>query len=146
MLKRSRVEQKVEAIAGNMQGFTYVYEDWTKADMRIERMPLPALINLLPVSGEISIHNDRVKDSPNCSFAFVDKVRKDANGSDNDSVFECMKDAAIEFIARLNMSGEFEYIESFTYHVLLEKTSVVCTGIVIYITLKEVIGVCIPDV
>jgi hypothetical protein len=143
LTRSNSVEKKIKSVAESMVGFTYVYEDWTRADLRLDRLPLPAIINLLPVSGAMSLKMDQFKDKPNCMFVFVDKVNKDADGKDNDAVFERMKSAAMVFIARMNDSGLFEPIEGdIPYSVILEKLSPIVTGISISVQVKEVKGVC----
>ena len=143
LTRSNSVEKKIKSVAESMVGFTYVYEDWTRADLRLDRLPLPAIINLLPVSGAMSLKMDQFKDKPNCMFVFVDKVNKDADGKDNDAVFERMKSAAMTFIARMNDSGLFEPIEGdIPYSVILEKLSPIVTGISISVQVKEVKGVC----
>lgn len=143
LTRSNSVEKKIKSVAEGMVGFTYVYEDWTRADLRLDRLPLPAIINLLPVSGAMSLKMDQFKDKPNCMFVFVDKVNKDADGKDNDAVFERMKSAAMVFIARMNDSGLFEPIEGdIPYSVILEKLSPIVTGISISVQVKEVKGVC----
>jgi hypothetical protein len=143
LTRSNSVEKKIKSVAESMVGFTYVYEDWTRADLRLDRLPLPAIINLLPVSGAMSLKMDQFKDKPNCMFVFVDKVNKDADGKDNDAVFERMKSAAMVFIARMNDSGLFDPIEGdIPYSVILEKLSPIVTGISISVQVKEVKGVC----
>ena len=143
LTRSNSVEKKIKSVAESMVGFTYVYEGWTRADLRLDRLPLPAIINLLPVSGAMSLKMDQFKDKPNCMFVFVDKVNKDADGKDNDAVFERMKSAAMVFIARMNDSGLFEPIEGdIPYSVILEKLSPIVTGISISVQVKEVKGVC----
>lgn len=143
LTRSNSVEKKIKSVAEGMVGFTYVYEDWTRADLRLDRLPLPAIINLLPVSGAMSLKMDQFKDKPNCMFVFVDKVNKDADGKDNDAVFERMKSAAMVFIARMNDSGLFDPIEGdIPYSVILEKLSPIVTGISISVQVKEVKGVC----
>lgn len=143
LTRSNSVEKKIKSVAESMVGFTYVYEDWTRADLRLDRLPLPAIINLLPVSGAMSLKMDQFKDKPNCMFVFVDKVNKDADGKDNDAVFERMKSAAMAFIARMNDSGLFEPIEGdIPYSVVLEKLSPIVTGISISVQVKEAKGVC----
>ncbi len=143
LTRSNSVEKKIKSVAESMVGFTYVYEDWTRADLRLDRLPLPAIINLLPVSGAMSLKMDQFKDKPNCMFVFVDKVNKDADGKDNDAVFERMKSAAMVFIARMNDSGLFEPIEGdIPYSVILEKLSPIVTGISISVQVKEAKGVC----
>ena len=142
LTRSNSVEKKIKSVAESMVGFTYVYEDWTRADLRLDRLPLPAIINLLPVSGAMSLKMDQFKDKPNCMFVFVDKVNKDADGKDNDAVFERMKSAAMVFIARMNDSGLFEPIEGdIPYSVILEKLSPIVTGISISVQVKEAKGV-----
>ena len=143
LTRSNSVEKKIKSVAESMVGFTYVYENWTRADLRLDRLPLPAIINLLPVSGAMSLKMDQFKDKPNCMFVFVDKVNKDADGKDNDAVFERMKSAAMVFIARMNDSGLFDPIEGdIPYSVILEKLSPIVTGISISVQVKEVKGVC----
>ena len=143
LTRSNSVEKKIKSVAESMVGFTYVYEDWTRADLRLDRLPLPAIINLLPVSGAMSLKMDQFKDKPNCMFVFVDKVNKGADGKDNDAVFERMKSAAMVFIARMNDSGLFDPIEGdIPYSVILEKLSPIVTGISISVQVKEVKGVC----
>ncbi len=143
LTRSNSVEKKIKSVAESMVGFTYVYEDWKRADLRLDRLPLPAIINLLPVSGAMSLKMDQFKDKPNCMFVFVDKVNKDADGKDNDAVFERMKSAAMVFIARMNDSGLFEPIEGdIPYSVILEKLSPIVTGISISVQVKEAKGVC----
>ena len=143
LTRSNSVEKKIKSVAESMVGFTYVYENWTRADLRLDRLPLPAIINLLPVSGAMSLKMDQFKDKPNCMFVFVDKVNKDADGKDNDAVFERMKSAAMVFIARMNDSGLFDPIEGdIPYSVILEKLSPIVTGISISVQVKEAKGVC----
>lgn len=143
LTRSNSVEKKIKSVAESMVGFTYVYEDWTRADLRLDRLPLPAIINLLPVSGAMSLKMDQFKDKPNCMFVFVDKVNKDADGKDNDAVFERMKSAAMVFIARMNDSGLFDPIEGdIPYSVILEKLSPIVTGISISVQVKEAKGIC----
>lgn len=143
LTRSNSVEKKIKSVAEGMVGFTYVYEDWTRADLRLDRLPLPAIINLLPVSGAMSLKMDQFKDKPNCMFVFVDKVNKDADGKDNDAVFERMKSAAMVFIARMNDSGLFDPIEGdIPYSVILEKLSPIVTGISISVQVKEAKGIC----
>lgn len=137
------VEQKVKSVAETMEGLTYVFENWTKADIRIERLPLPAMVNLLPVSGSFKLKNNQFKDQPNCMFAFFDKSERDSNGSEYDTVVDRCKALAMEFIAKLNNSGLFEPIEGeIGYSVSLDKLSTSVSGIIVSVQLKELKGVC----
>ena len=140
------VEQKVKSVAETIEGLTYVFENWTKADIRMDRLPLPAMVNLLPVSGSFKLKNNQFKDQPNCMFAFFDKSLRDSTGTEYDTVVDRCKSLAIEFIARLNESALFEPIEGeINYSVSLDKLSTSVSGIIVSVQLKEVIGVCVSN-
>lgn len=140
------VEQKVKSVAETIEGLTYVFENWTKADIRIERLPLPAMVNLLPVSGSFKLKNNQFKDQPNCMFAFFDKSERDSNGLEHGTVVDRCKSLAMEFIVRLNESGLFEPIEDeISYSVSLDKLSTYVSGIIVSLQLKEVKGVCVSN-
>lgn len=140
------VEQKVRSVAETIDGLTYIFENWTKADIRIERLPLPAMINLLPVSGSLKLKNNQFKDQPNCMFAFFDKSERDSNGLEYDTVVDRCKALAMEFIARLNDSGLFEPIDGeINYSVSLEKLSSIVSGITVSVQLKEIKGTCVSN-
>lgn len=140
------VEQKVKSVAETMDGLTYVFENWTKADIRIERLPLPAMVNLLPVSGSFKLKNNQFKDQPNCMFAFFDKSERDSNGSEYDTVVDRCKALAMELIVKLNNSGFFEPIEGeISYSVSLDKLSTSVSGIIVSVQLKEAKGVCVSN-
>lgn len=140
------VEQKVKSVAETMEGLTYVFENWTKADIRIERLPLPAMVNLLPVSGSFKLKNNQFKDQPNCMFAFFDKSERDSNGSEYDTVVDRCKALAMEFIVKLNNSGFFEPIEGeISYSVSLDKLSTSVSGIIVSVQLKELKGACVSN-
>ncbi len=141
------VEQKVKSVAEQVPGLTYVFENWTKADIRIERMELPAVVYLLPVSGTLQFKNNQVKDQPNCMFAFLDKSARDSNGVEYDTVIDRCKALAMEFIVKLNESGLFEPIDGdINYSVSLDKLSSIVSGIIVPLKLKELRGVCISNI
>lgn len=140
------VEQKVKSIAETMDGLTYVFENWTKTDIRIERLPLPAMVNLLPVSGSFKLKNNQFKDWPNCMLAFFDKSERDSNGTEYDTVVDRCKALAMEFIVKLNDSGLFDPIDGeIRYSVSLDKLSTSVSGIIVSIQLKEANGICVSN-
>ena len=139
------IEDKVREIAGEQfSEFTYVFEDWFTADKKLEKLQLPAIIFILPVSGVFHFgEHGRIKDAENCLIAFVDKVPKEADGRDNETVYNGMKTAARAFIASLNASGYFDYIQGdVTYSVIYEQLSSIVTGIALNLRLKELVGRC----
>ena len=125
------VERKIASIAEKLEGVTYLFDNWVTANVRLDKMPLPAIINLLPASGKFVISRTQLRDCPNCMIAFVDKTAFDFDGVENDEV-----------IRELNRSGLFEWVsDEVPYSVFYDKLDVNVTGIVIELKLKEVQGV-----
>ena len=102
------VERKIASVAEKLKDITYLFDNWATANVRLDKMPLPAMINLLPVSGKFVISRTQLKDCPNCMIAFADKTRFDFDGVENDKVIERCKGYAVQFIKELNKSGLFE--------------------------------------
>lgn len=139
------IEDKVREIASEQfSEFSYVFEDWYTADKVVEKTALPAIIFILPVSGILQYgQHGRIKDAENCAIAFVDKVDKEADGRDNETVYNAMKTTAREFINALNASGFFNPIEGdVAYNVIYEQLSSIVTGVVLQLQLKELVGRC----
>lgn len=139
------IEDKVREIASEQfSEFSYVFEDWYTADKVVEKTALPAIIFILPVSGVLDYgKRGRVKDAENCAIAFVDKVDKEADGRDNETVYNAMKTTAEAFINAINASGFFKPIEGeVPYNVIYEQLSSIVTGVVLQLQLKELVGRC----
>ena len=139
------IDDKVREIASEQfSEFSYVFEDWYTADKVVEKTALPAIIFILPVSGILQYgQHGRIKDAENCAIAFVDKVDKEADGRDNETVYNAMKTAARAFINALNASGFFNPIDGdVAYNVIYEQLSSIVTGVVLQLQLKELVGRC----
>ena len=139
------IEDKIRDIAGEQfSEFTYVFEDWYTADKVLDKVALPAIIFILPVSGVLQYgEHGRIKDAENCIIAFVDKVDKEADGRDNEITYNAMKAAAQRFINAINASGFFDYIQGdVAYNVIYEQMSSIVTGIALNLRLKELVGRC----
>ena len=96
------IEEKVRAVCADaLPEFTYIFADWFDASRIVSKSPLPAVVNILPVSGTMEVRNGRRYDVENGAVAFVDKVPKDATGEDNAKVYNRMKDAAFIFLRAL---------------------------------------------
>lgn len=136
------VEQKIKSVVDKMKGVTYIFDNWQTANVRLDKLTFPAVLNVLPVSGNFHIGPSQLKDYPNCMFAFMDKTDLDFDGTENDAIVEKCKNMAKEFILLLNRSGLFEPISgSVPYSVFYDKLNVNVTGITISIQLKEVSGI-----
>ena len=115
------VEQKIKKIVDSMEGVSYLFDNWQTANIRLDKIKLPAVLNLLPVSGTFNLGRQQLRDCPNCMMAFMDKTK--------------------EFILLLNRSGMFKEISGdIPYSVFYDKLDVNVTGIVIQLKLEEIMG------
>ena len=138
---KQSVERKIASVAEKL-GITYLYENWGTANVRLDKLELPAIINLLPASGRFVIGKTQLRDRPNCMIAFADKTKFDFDGVENDEIIERCKAYAVQFIRELNRSGMFEFVsDEVPYSVFYDKLNVNVTGVVIELSLKEVQGV-----
>lgn len=136
------VEEKIKSVVESMKGVTYMFENWQTANVRADKIPLPAVLNVLPVSGVFNLGTTQLKDFPNCMLAFMDKANFDFSGKENDQVIERCKMKAKEFILRLNESGLFKPVyDDIPYSVFYDKLDVNVTGVVIELKLEEVRGI-----
>mgnify|MGYP006050192175 CR=1 FL=1 len=136
-------DEKLREVAKNeFPEWTYIFDDWYVADRDVSKHGLPAIIALLPFSGQIRMRNGQTRLSQNCSIAFVDRVRKEAKGEEKSEVYNRMLTAAIDFIVALNRSGYFTALEVTNFTVLYDQLSTIVTGVYIDITLEELQGRC----
>ena len=132
-----------EIVASELPGFSYVFENWYDADTAVDRMVLPAVICVLPVSGTLELRNGRSRDSENLQIAFVDKVPRNANGEDNAATYNNMKDVAVRFLRGVQKSGYFAPLpNSISYRVICERLSSIVTGVCLELELEELSGTC----
>ena len=135
------VEQKIKKIVDSMEGVSYLFDNWQTANIRLDKIKFPAVLNLLPVSGTFNLGRQQLRDCPNCMMAFMDKTKFDFDGTENDAVIEGCKNKAKEFILLLNRSGMFKEISGdIPYSVFYDKLDVNVTGIVIQLKLEEIMG------
>ena len=73
------------------------------------------------------------------NIAFIDKVERDADGTENAAVYNRMKETGFAFINALNNSGWFERVpDTLPYSVIYEQLSSIVTGVLFTIELREV--------
>lgn len=136
------VQDKLKQIAESL-GVSFVFDDWTTANIEIDSQPLPVVVYVLPASGELDFKNGNIRDNQNGMLAFLDKVTLDSNGQDNDCVVDRMKSLAMNFIVKLNQTRYFESLGGvIKYKVVYNKLNAVTSGIVFDVTLKEMTGIC----
>lgn len=133
------IDEKIKAVCDRvLPDMTYVFADWFDASRTVSKVPLPAVINILPVGGLLEVRNGRRRDVQNSAVAFVDKVPKDATGEDNARAYNRMKEAAFTFVRGLNESGWFEPLtEPVSYTVIYEQLTSIVTGVYLDIQLRE---------
>lgn len=135
------VEGKVRAVAKTIKGVNYIYNDWTKANIDLDKVPTPCIVFIQPSSGNFEIKNGKARDMPECAIAFLDSTVHDDDAVLEDSVIERMKRLSLRFIDALNKSGYFETIQgSVRYQVPIDTTDSINSGIIIEPTLKETAG------
>lgn len=139
------IEDKIrETAEKGWPEYGFVLEDWAGVDRAVDKTDLPAIVCFLVESGELDFSKGWVKDSENVILAFVDKVPRDADGDENKTTYEAMKDVMMSFIAALTKSGYFEPIqERVTYNTLYEVLASNVSGVWCNITLKEKKGFCL---
>ncbi len=139
------IENNIREIAAKeFQDYSYVFEDWNGASEVLDRVDLPAIICILPVGGNLTFKRGMVKDSEDVLLAFVDKVVRDADGSDNEEVYSKMKSVAASFVSAMNSSGVFEPVDGdVRYSTILEAGSSYFTGVFLELTVKELKGGCV---
>lgn len=134
------VEERIKKVVENM-GISYVFDNWTTANVKLDNVTFPAMVNVLPASGRFVVGKARLSDAPNCMFAFLDKTDFDFDGTENDAIIERCKVLAKKFIKEINESGSFEQIEGdVPYSVVYDKLDVNVTGVLIEMQVKEAIG------
>lgn len=139
-----RVDQKVRQIVEGICGLSFEFNDWTRANVKLDKKELPTCLYLLPVSGQLRNKNGNFRDYPNALIAFLDKVDLDFEGKDNEPTVERMKAYAKKFIQAVNNSGMFESLpEDVAYSVVYDKLDANLTGVVIQVQLKELQGSCV---
>ena len=136
MSVESKIKELIEGI-----GVAYIFDNWQTANVRLDDVEFPVIINLLPVSGSLNIGKQQIKDYPNCMFAFLDKTEFDFDGTENDAIIERCKVLAKRFLSSVNNSGVFQAIEGdVPYSVVYDKLDVNVTGVCLELKLREVVG------
>lgn len=136
------ISEKLAAIAkadDEFKTWSFVYENWYDADTVTDRVGLPAIICILPASGEVEERNGRSYTTENLILAFVDKVEHRADGHDNEVVKNNMLAAARRYFRLVNNSGYFTPLpQRMPFNVVYQQLSSIVTGVTFEIGLQEV--------
>lgn len=136
------VRQRIKTIAARI-GVRYLFASMYEANLVIGDGDFPVLIDVLPISGRVSINLGLFKDAPNCLLFFCDKTALDYNAEKEQPTIARMKQLAFEFIAEANRSGYFEPITEASYDIMYDRMDVAVSGVALSLTLKDDIGVCV---
>lgn len=137
-----RVRQGIKRIAECI-GVRYIFASMDEANLIVGDGDFPVLIDILPISGSISINQGLFKDAPNCLLFFCDKTDLDYNAEKEQPTIARMKQLAFEFIAEANRSGLFELVDNAMYEIFYDKMDVTVSGVAVSLTLKDAVGVCV---
>lgn len=136
------IEQVIRETAERMEGYTYIYETWEDADMKLEKLAYPAIVCVMPTSGNTTIRNGRIYDEENVAIAFLTLVPRNAEGEDNGKAINEMKVAGAKFFDLLNKSGELEPVTQLPYEVVCEQLSSIVSGVIYQPVITQRIGYC----
>lgn len=135
-------QDKLKEVAESL-GVSFVFQDWTTANVEIDKTPLPAVIYVLPASGSLNFKSGFIRDNQNGILAFIDKVVLDADGVENDNIVDRMKRLAMEYIVKLNATRYFEALDGvLPYRTIYSELNANVSGISFEVSLKEVKGIC----
>ena len=138
------IESIIEGIAAEQfGGFSYLFENWEDADAKLEKIPYPAIVCVLPTGGSVSMRTGRVFDTEYVALAFLDKAPRGAEGDDNKEIYTRMKQEGIRFLNALNKSGKVEPIEQAPYDTICERLATIVTGVLFQLTIKQRRGTCL---
>ena len=135
-------EKAVEVLRATFPKWSVLTEDWFNADRAIEKVKPPFAVYLLPTGGQIVKRNGRTHDFQDVAVAFLTHVPRGANGMDNITCYNAMKQAARTFIAAINADGFFTPVEQWNYTTIYEELADIVTGVLLTVTLHEARGAC----
>lgn len=138
------IEDIIKTIAKEQfADFTYVFENWEDADAKLEKLPYPAIVCVMPTGGSVSMRTGRVFDREYVALAFLDLAPMGAEGEENREIYTRMKQAGISFIEALNKSGKIEPITEAPYDTICERLATVVTGVMFQLEIKQRKGQCL---
>lgn len=117
--------------------FTYVFESWTDADAKMERLRYPAILCVMPTAGVMSIRNGVTYDTEYIGLAFLDMAPRGADGDDNERVYTSMKNVAVKFINELNRTRKIDPIERVNYDIICERMASIVSGVLLQLEVRQ---------
>lgn len=133
-------------------GVSYLFEDWTRANIAMDGRRfadhpdgLPLVLDVLPVSGTVSVRNGIVRSTTERLVWFLDAIRMDSTTAEDASVGTRMMELAKRFIAHVNASGDYERVNDAVWraeYALLDEN---VGGVCLEFTLTPIDGECEYD-
>lgn len=133
------IEEKIHAVASSeaFQDYSYIFDNLFRIDERMNHAEFPCIVCTLPAGGDMRIRNGKVYDTEEVLIGFFDAVPPDANGEDNATVYNAMKDLGISFVQAMNESGLFIKVESWQYEVWCVRMANIVTGVFFSIRIED---------
>lgn len=137
------IDDKITEICKRVDGLTYHFNDWTRANVDLDNVVLPVLINILPVKGGSILKNGKVRETRNAIFGMLDLSGNDNTAEEDITTVQRMREFKLKLLIELNNSGYFEQIEGeIVDEVSKDTLDASVTGIVFELKLTERNGTC----
>lgn len=135
------VQEKIKSVLEGI-GENYLYDSYYLANMRLDKMSFPVVLNVLPISGSLTVSGRQIKESVNCLIAFMEKCNLDENGEDMDVLMEKCKTRAKRFILELYNTDYFDsrQITNISYQNDYGTFDVHACSVILQCTLVETVG------
>lgn len=137
--------KQIEDIAQQIE-LAYKFGTYKEINSLFDRsQSYPVVAELLPLKGAFGLKYDSVKDLQEITLLFLDIDQIPVDSSKTAKIVERMKSAALDFIAELNQTGEFEPVDETTlqYYTIVKQFDKCLTGIEITLNLKPTKAVCL---
>lgn len=137
------IDSKIAEVCQRIKGITYHFNDWTRANVDLDRVSMPVLINILPIKGGTILKNGKVRETRNAVFGMLDISGNDDTAEEDIATVQRMREFKLKLLIAINNSGYFEPIEGeVSDEVSKDTLDVNVTGVVFEIKLIEKNGTC----
>ena len=136
---------QIEKIAKSL-GMSYKFGTYKEVNHLFDRSDtFPAVAELLPLKGSFELKFESVKDLQEITLLFLDVDGKTVDSVKTGEVVDRMKAKVLDFIKRLNETGEFEGIDETTlqYYTIVKQFDKCLSGLEITLNLKPNAAVCL---
>ena len=128
-------------------GFAYIYDDWGRINVRADKVEVgkDILCEVLPPTGTIDTKlTPQARISKETIFAFLRHIDLDFNGDAAGEAIDAMADKALEFIMRLEASGQYEaFSDELTWNAVLDFLDSNMAGVRVTLPLVPITSSCV---